>query len=839
MEDLDQFWAYKSDEVIEKLDSRKEGLNSEEAENRLFQLGENKFEETKKESALTIFINQFRSPIIILLLATAVISYFVGSKQDFYIITIIILISNTIGWYQEKTASDALNELIKLISVKITVKRDGKREEIPLEHVVPGDIVILSSGDIVSGDARLISSNNLLVDEAVLTGEAYPVEKQTKPISKDATVNSRTNTLFMGTHILSGSGEAVIVRTGLNTEFGKISAKLRLKPMETDFDRGIARFGHILMEVTFIMVVVIFAINVYLKKSVFDSFLFSLALAIGLTPQLLPVIISVNLAKGTKLMAEKKVIVKHPRIIENFGSMNVFCTDKTGTITMGTVKLKTACGLNDRPSEKAELFAFMNSHFQDGYENPIDEAITEALHPDISKFTKLDELPYDFTRRRVSVLVKENNSNLIISKGAMKDMLAISSQIELEDGTIRNISDYRDQILETFNGYSSNGFRTLALGYRKTDKTEIQNSDEIDLIFLGFLLFEDPIKPDIVQTIQKLTDLGVSTKIITGDNHVVSRYVANQLGIAEPNIVTGAELRELSTPALIARVNSVDIFAEMDPNQKERIIRTLKQAGNVVGYMGDGINDAPSLHTADVGISVDNASGVAKQAAEIILLDKSLETLVDGIKQGRKTFANTMKYLFITISANFGNMFSMAGISLLLSFLPLLPTQILLINLFTDTPVLGISTDKVDKDMIQKPLKWDMKFIFTFMVVFGTASSIFDYMTYLILEFGYKAKPEEFQTGWFVVSILSELTVLFIIRTKRRFYKSKPSSFMLYSSIIIAILLVLILYIPGLNSFFGLMALNFWLLMILFGIVVLYCIGTEAVKKDFFLKFNY
>ena len=526
-----------------------------------------------------------------------------------------------------------------------------------------------------------------------------------------------------------------------------MSERLKLRPQETDFEHGIRQFGYFLMEVTLVLVVAIFAINVYLARPVLDSFLFSLALAVGLTPQLLPAIISINLAHGAKRMAQEKVIVKRLASIENFGSMNVICADKTGTLTEGIVHLQSALDVAGAPSDKVLLYAYLNAFYETGFTNPIDEAIRTHRQFDVSGYQKQDEIPYDFLRKRLSILVSHDDTQLMVTKGALANVLAVCSSAETEDGIV-DIGAVREPIQKHFEEYSHKGFRTLGVAYRNMETgSRISKDNEAGMTFLGFLVLFDPPKPNMIETIGSLKNLGVSLKIITGDNHLVAANVSRQMGLAKTKIITGPDLLQMSDGALLKQVVDVDVFAEIEPNQKERIILALRKAGNVVGYMGDGINDASALHAADVGISVESAVDVAKDAADIVLLEKELGVLVQGVREGRTTFANTLKYVFMATSANFGNMFSMAGVSLFLPFLPLLPKQILLTNLLTDFPEMTIATDRVDNEMVDYPRRWDNKVIRKFMITFGLVSSVFDYVTFGVLLIILHAPQDQFRTG--------------------------------------------------------------------------------------------
>jgi len=713
-----------------------QGLSQNEAHRRLTELGANLLKPKKRTDTLTLLLVQFKSPIILILIFAVGLSFILHDPVDGAIILSIILVSGLLGFWQERGAANAVDKLLAMVQVKAAVVRDGLVAEIPIEEVVPGDVVMLKAGDSVAGDSLILESKDLFVDEAALTGETYPVEKMAGVLAAETPLSRRTNSLFMGTHIVSGSAKAVIVQTGTRTEFGQVSERLRLRPPETEFERGVRRFGYLLLEVTLLLVIAILAINVALKRPVLDSFLFALALAVGLTPQLLPAIISVNLAHGARRMALQRVIVKRLASIENFGSMDVLCSDKTGTLTEGKVKVHSALDVEGQESPGVFLYAYLNASLETGFLNPLDEAIRRHRFCDISAYKKLDEVPYDFVRKRLSILVSGEGKHLMITKGALLNVLAVCSFVEKSGRVIEDLELTHQRIQQQYEELSGKGFRVLGVAYKEMPSdTAITKDQERQMTFLGFLVLFDPPKSGVTEIIQQLKDLGITLKIITGDNPWISTTVAQQVGLSNIQILTGSDLHHLSEEALLGKVNGIDVFAEVEPNQKERIIHALKKAGHVLGYMGDGINDASALHAADVSISVDQAVDVAKEAADIVLLEKDLGILVQGVSEGRKTFANTLKYVFMATSANFGNMFSMAGASLFLPFLPMLPTQILLTNLLTDFPEMTIATDNVDPEMVEKPRRWNIDFIRNFMIIFGPVSSIFDYCTFGVLWF--------------------------------------------------------------------------------------------------------
>ena len=818
-------------------------MTQNDAEKRLTKYGSNLLKPKKRSDSLTLLLTQFKSPLILILIFAGALSlYFDVSSgalpTNSIIIVTIILVSSLLGFWQERGAANAVEKLLAIVQTKATVFRDGTQKEIAVEEIVPGDVIHLNAGDLIPGDAIILESKDLFVNEASLTGETFPAEKTAAILPQATSLNQRTNSLFMGTNVVSGDAQAVIVRTGLQTEFGKVSERLKLSPPETEFEHGVKHFGYLLMEVTLVLVVITLAINVYFARSVLDSILFSLALAVGLTPQLLPAIISINLAHGAKIMATQKVIVKRLASIENFGSMNVLCSDKTGTLTEGIIKIQSIIDFNGNPSPKAQLFAYLNALNQTGFTNPIDEAICSA-QVDVSGYSKLDEVPYDFIRKRLSVLISKDNKNFIVTKGAMQNVLDVCTLVETSEATIVPIAGVQNQIQQRFQELSSKGFRVLGIAYKDngSDKLIAKNS-EANMTFLGFLVLFDPAKPKIAETIKELKQLGISLKIVTGDNRLVAASISQQVGFPTPKILAGPDLRILSDEALLRQVNEVNVFAEVEPNQKERIILALKKAGNVVGYMGDGINDASALHAADVGLSVESAVDVAKESADIVLLEKDLGVLANGVKEGRKTFANTLKYVFMATSANFGNMFSMAGASLFLSFLPLLPGQILLTNLMTDFPETTIGTDNVDSEMVEKPRRWNVAFIRNFMIVFGILSSVFDYIAFGVLIFVLKSPPELFRTGWFIESVLSASLIVLVIRSRRPFFKSYPGKYLLITTIVIVGATLIFPFTP-LGKLFGFAQPPLLVLVLMSIIVVFYILAGEVVKRIFYKRVKF
>lgn len=828
------FWHLSSSEVLNTLQSNSNnGLSNEEAKQRLKQHAASILKVKKHPSMLRLFLSQFNNPLIFLLLFCAALSLVLYDNTDALIIFGIIVISAFLTFFQEKSALDAVDKLLQLVQIKATVLRDQVKKEIPVEEVIPGDIIYLSAGDVIPGDCYILESNNLFVDEATLTGETFYAEKSPGITAEDAPIAKRTNTLFMSTHVASGIATAVVVLIGKDTEFGKISGRLTIKPPQTEFENGIRHFGYFLMQVTFLLLLIILGFNLYFGRPLIESLLFSLALAVGLTPQLLPAIVSINLAHGAKKMADKHVIVKKLTSIENLGSMNVLCCDKTGTLTSGIIQLEDGCGLDGRKSEKVLLYAYLNASFQTGYTNPIDQAISQGVAVDASGWTKLDETPYDFNRKRISILAKKEDDSFVITKGAYQQVIDICTHAEDAFGNIVDINTVSSALKEHFIAFSNQGFRVLGLAYRKEDHiSKLGPNDETQMIFLGFLLFLDSPKKGIDQVVTRLAELGIQLKIITGDNQMMAMHLAQLLNIPKDKVLTGQAMQQMSDQALINQVNRKVIFAEIEPNQKERLILAFRKSGNVVGYLGDGINDVTALHSADVSISVDTAADAAKEVADVVLLENDLSVLQDGVLIGRMTFVNTLKYVFMATSANFGNMFSMAGASLFLPFLPLLPKQVLLTNVMEDLPEMTIATDYVDAERVQKPLRWDIGFIRKFMVVFGCISSIFDFATFGMLLL-LKASVEEFRTGWFVESVVSAAFIVLIVRTFRPFYKSRPSWYLL-GSVSLIIGLTLLLPFTPIAPLLGFTTLSGKFYVFILGVIVFYMLCVEWAKSLFF-----
>ena len=838
---LEAYWSLAPDQLLSALHASRNGLQPTDAEQRLKQYGLNTIRAQQQATALRLLLSQFKSPLVLILIFAAIVSGIVGEWVDASIVIAIVLGSTILGFVQEYTASNAVEKLRSQVTIKSSLLRGGQPQMLPSEQVVPGDVVMLSAGSLIPADGVVLEADDFFINQAVLTGETFPVEKKPATVPANASLTERTNCVFMGTSVGSGTAQALIVQTGKATVFGQVAESLRLRPPETEFERGIRHFGILLTQVMLVMVVIVLAVNVFLAKPVLDSLLFSLALAVGLTPELLPAIISITLAHGAQKMAKRGVIVRRLTSIENFGSMDVLCTDKTGTLTEGIVSLDGAFDTQGQLSEGVLRYAYLNANYQTGLSNSLDDAIQASAQKaglDISADQKVEEIPYDFVRKRLSVVVANSRGErTMITKGALDNILSISSNIQRGDGVQPLDAAARADIEQRYGGWSEKGFRVLGLATKPVaaQPKEYTQTDEKELTFAGFLLFFDPPKPDVQQVIVDLAKRGVQLKIITGDNRKVALHVAEAVKLPIQGVLTGSQLNDLRDEALWHLAERTTLFAEVDPNQKERIILALQKTRHVVGYMGDGINDAPALHAADVGLSVDTAVDVAKEAADFVLLKKDLDILRQGIEEGRVTFANTIKYILTTISANFGNMFSMAGASMLLSFLPLLAPQILLNNFLSDIPAITIASDNVDPEMEQKPHRWNTKFIRNYMVLFGLVSSIFDFLTFGTLLFVFRASPDVFRTGWFIESLITELVIALVVRTRHLFFRSRPGTLLLASTLIFIGIALVLPYLPFI-SVFGFVPLPAPLMLAMLGLTALYVLATELAKKFFYSR---
>lgn len=835
------YWSLPPGTLMEQLRATAAGLTAAEAAERLAQYGPNSLEGAKTAGALRLYARQFQSPLVLILIGASLVSLVAEAWVDAAVVLAVVFGSTILGFLQESIASHAIEQLRSQVTIRSVVLREGVELTVPSAQVVPGDVVCLAAGSLVPADAVVLEANDFFVSQAVLTGETFPVQKMPGTVAAEAGLTSRSNCVFMGTSVRSGTARVLVAATGKDTMFGQIAGKLALRPPLTEFERGIQRFGYLLTRIMLVMVVVVLAVNIFMARPPIASLLFALALAVGLTPELLPAIVSVTLSHGARRMARLGVIVRRLNSIENLGSMDVLCTDKTGTLTAGVVRLDGAVDLAGQPSAQVLRLACINARFQTGLANPLDEAVGTAgdkAGVELAAVRKIAEIPYDFVRKSLSVVVADAaGMRTLVTKGALANVLGMCASVR--DGTAAAPLDgaARAGIEARYDGWSTQGFRVLGVASRALADRDrpYSRADETEMCFEGFLLFLDPPKEDARQTLADLAQRGVQLKMITGDNHKVACHIAQAIGLPVAVTLTGADLAAMSVEALLQAAQQATVFAEVDPNQKERIILALRKTGHVVGYMGDGINDAPALHSADVGISVDTAVDVAKDAADFVLLRKDLSILRAGIDEGRVTFANTLKYILTTISANFGNMFSMAAASLLLPFLPLLASQILLNNFLSDIPAAAIAGDTVDAEWTAKPRRWDTAFIRDYMVLFGLVSSVFDFLTFGALLWVFHAGPEEFRTGWFVESLLTELVIALVVRTRGRFWRSPPGHLLLGTTVAVIALTLALPYLPS-SSVFGFVPLPASLMLAMVILTVAYMAAAEVAKQFFYAR---
>jgi P-type Mg2+ transporter len=781
-----------SDVVVQAVAAGSSGLTSQEAEVRFRQFGPNDPAPVKRHSIFAELLLLFVNPLVIILLIAAAVSGFIGQILDAGIIVGMVLIGAAINFYQTYRSKIAIENLRARVAPTAAVLRDGQWQEIDRKKVVPGDTIRLCAGDLVPADSRLLVSRDLYVQQAALTGESFPTEKETDGDKTSSSLDAR-NMVFLGTSVVSGIATATVMATGRQTAFGDIAERLAARPEETAFDRGLRQFGGLIMRAVVFLVLFLLVVRLALHHDPLQSLLFAVALAVGLTPEFLPMITSVTLARGAVVMARKKVIVKHLSAIQNFGSIDVLCSDKTGTLTTGEMVLEKSVDPLGRPSDHVFMLAWLNSTYETGIKSPLDAAICKQPCVTSSQFEKCDEIPFDFERRRVSIVVKDASGRMLISKGSAEGIFPLLSGYE-NDGKVLPVDPAMlAKCQATYENFSSRGFRVLAVTYALVPAQDAYSvADERALTLAGFLVFGDPPRTDAAEAIAALKRDGVEIKIITGDSDLVSGAICGQVGLDAGKIVLGSDLDKMSDSALAHVAEQTSVFARVSPAQKNRIIVALKHRSHVVGYMGDGINDAPSLHAADVGISVSSAVDVARDAADIILLEPGLRVLHDGILEGRRAFGNVMKYLLMGTSSNFGNMLSMAGASIFLPFLPMLPTQILLNNFLYDMAQVTIPSDNVDDAYVRSPQHWDIGLIRNFMIFIGPISSIYDFLTFYVLLFLLHAGEVEFHTGWFVESLATQTLVLFVIRTSGNPLRSRPSHALTATTLAIVLIGILL-----------------------------------------------
>ncbi|MGZ3774340.1 MAG: magnesium-translocating P-type ATPase [Pseudobdellovibrionaceae bacterium] len=834
---LNKYWINSTDNLINSLRTSPQGLSSSVASFRQQTVKPAIDPSAESRSWLEIFWNQIKSPLIWILFFASMVSIVVQQWTEASVILVILIASTLLGFFQEYHASTAIQKLLGRVQVYAKVLRDGKQTLIPHSEIVPGDVVMLSAGSLIPADGILLECKDLFMNESLLTGETMPAEKQLGVSPENSSIAQRANCVFMGTSVRNGSGKMLVVFAGAETEFGKVAKELERRYPETEFEKGLNEFGFLLTRVMFIFLILIFVANILLSRPFLDSLLFAVALAVGISPELLPAILSVTLARGAQGMAKRGVLIKRLSSIENLGSMDILCSDKTGTLTTGVIHFQDAVNVKGEQSAEIRDLAWLNSYFQTGLTNPLDEALLKLSPPqDLKSYKKIDEVLYDFTRKRLTVIIEKDGdpSNLLITKGAASHVLAICSSTLVNKESTTLTPNLRNQIEERIKRWGDEGVRVLALATRGVkNQNSYSKNDEADLMLRGFLLFNDEIHLDARNALGILKKLGVKLKIMTGDNRYVSKSVAAKVGLQVNNILTGEEINGLTQQALQQKVLSTELFVELDPSQKEIIVEIFKSTGHVVGFLGDGINDAPALRAADVGMSVESAVDVAKEAADVVFTKANLRMLALGISEGRVIFANTLKYIFTSTSANFGNMISMACASLFLPFLPLLASQVLLNNFLADIPALFIGTDRVDRDWQRTPHRWNISVVRKFMVSFGLVSSLFDFVTFGFLLFIFRASTDLFRTGWFMESLLTELVIIYIVRTFKRFYKSKPSPSLMVSSVCVATIAIYLPYSPVAN-WMGFVPLSFSALSGILCIVFLYALISELTKTYLF-----
>lgn len=829
------YWTLTADELLARLTGTASGLSAAEAAERLSRYGRNEIREQPALLRLRVLWDQLRSPLLLLLVFAVMASLLTGEWLDAAIVGAIVAVTVGVGYSREYRAQGAVARLRSRLRVLARVLRDGQEVALPFSEIVPGDVVLLSAGALIPADGVLLEATDFYVNEAVLTGESFPAEKRPGQSAADEKLGAQRNRVFQGTNVRSGTARCLVVATGAATVFGEIGQRLALRPAETEFERGVRQFGDLLTRTMLVVLVLVFAVNVLLERPPVQTLLFAVALAVGLSPELLPAILNVNLARGAQMMAERGVLVRRLNAIENLGSMDVLCTDKTGTITEGIVRLDGAWDANAQPASDVLQLAAYNAALQTGLSNPLDEAILQAVSVDAAAVQKLAEIPYDFVRRRLSVVIRRGERVTLITKGAFQQMLEVCAY--QADGT--PLTDAVRQTLRTrYTDWSTQGIRVLAVAVREiSDGVIPDRGGERDLCFAGFLTFLDRPREGVAETIAQLSRLGVAVKLITGDSRLVAQHVAAAVGLRAERVLTGRDLAEFHDEALWRAAEETDLFAEVDPHQKERIILALRKTGHVVGFLGDGVNDAPAMHAADTSLSVQTAVDVAREAADFVLLEQRLDVIRAGIEAGRRTFANTLKYVLTTMSANLGNMVSMAVASLFLPFLPLLAVQVLFNNLLSDLPAIGLADDAVDPELVGQPRRWDMRLIRRFMLEFGLLSSVFDFLTFAALLGLFGLQAELFRTGWFVESLLTELVIAVVIRTRRPFYCSRPGRLLLISTAGTAVLALLLPYLPqaGWLGFVPLPGAGMAGILVITG---LYVASVEMLKVSFYRRFS-
>jgi Mg2+-importing ATPase len=840
-----------TDTVLKELGSQLNGLSEAEADSRLKQVGTNEIAREKRQSALMRLLGNIKNPLVLLLLALGVLSFLTGDLRATVVIFVMVVLGVVLRFVQEMRADNAAEKLKAMVSNTATLVRGGKEEEVSLKMLVPGDIIRLAAGDMVPADVRVLSAKDLFLNQAALTGEALPVEKKPAPASVDVqNPLELPNICFLGSNVESGSATAVVIRTGDRTYFGSLAASIVGQRQLTSFDKGVNKFTWLMICFIAVMVPAVFLINGLSKHNWLEAFLFAMAVAVGLTPEMLPMIVTVNLSKGALAMARKKVIVKRLNAIQNFGAMDVLCTDKTGTVTQGKIVLEKYLDVHGDPSEKVLHYGYLNSYHHTGLKNLLDEAILDHVELEErlkanEKYRKIDEVPFDFARRRMSVVVEdETGLNTLICKGAVDEVMSLCARVEIDGKVVGMLPEYDEKGRQLASDLNGEGFRVLALAYKEMpnapDAAVYSVKDESDLILLGFLAFLDPPKDTATEALKRLHSLNVDVKVLTGDNEIVTAYICKEVGMPVEHLLLGSQIETMSETELAEAASASSVFARLVPAHKERIIRALQSKGHVLGFLGDGINDAPALKAADVGISVDSAVDIAKESSDIILLENSLLVLEQGVLEGRRVFGNIVKYIKMAASSNFGNMFSVVGASAFLPFLPMLPIQVLTNNLLYDFSQTTIPTDEVDADWLTKPRQWTIGKILRFILFIGPISSIFDYVTFFMMLYVFNCwhNPALFHTGWFVESLFTQTLIIHVIRTNKIPFIESRASWPLFLTSVIIVAVGAWLTVSPLANTLGFVPLPqlYWLFlaMMLLG----YAILTQVVKTWFIRRFG-
>ena len=834
------FWQSTLEALRAELRCGAEGLDEAEAARRRSVHGPNVLRPRRERAIALRFISRFGNPLVVLLLAAATISAFTGDVASFVVIALVVVLSVTLDFVQEYRAGRAAERLRQSVALKATVVRGGRSLETTADAIVPGDVVLLKPGSLVPADGCVIAVRDLFVNQALLTGEPYPVEKHAGPIAGAASdLSAASNAVFMGTSVVSGTASMLVCRTGAATALGGISDSLAAKPPATAFESGIHNFGLLILRLAILMVLFVLLVNALFHRPWLESFLFAVALAVGLTPELLPMVVSVTLARGALRMARERVIVRRLPAVHDLGSMDVLCTDKTGTLTEAQIRLEKHLDPLGRDAARVLELAFLNSTMESGLRNPLDEAILRHVEIDVSGWRKIDEVQFDFERRRVSVLADDGRERLLVLKGAFEDVLEHSTRYEADGpAKLAPLDDAaRGRVTRCFESLSREGFRVLGIAWKQTARDQVHAvvDDESELVFAGFAAFEDPPKDSAAEAVRALMTSGVAVKIVTGDNELVTQHVCAELGLPVTGVLTGSEIQAMNDPALAARAEGVNLFCRVAPAQKNRVIQALRSRRHVVGYLGDGINDAPSIHSADVGISVEGAVDVAKEAADLILLDHDLGVVHRGVLEGRRTFGNIMKYVKMGTSSNFGNMFSMAGATLILPFLPMLPVQILVNNFLYDVSEIPIPLDSVDREYLDRPHHWNMSSIRNFMIVVGLVSSVFDFLTFYVMRSVFDAGERLFHTGWFVESLATQVLVIFVIRTRGNPFRSRPSAILAATSLAVVAVASALPFTP-LGARLGFVPVPGLFFLILAGMAVAYLAMVQGVKAWFYRR---